>query len=68
MIIAQLNINIAVPHGGVLVGGKKTIAGLHPSNSHCSLSWLTGHQDWLLVRLLWDRNLLQNKGKYALTE
>lgn len=50
----------------MLVGGKKTIAGLHPSNSHCSLSWLTGHQDWLLVRLLWYRNLLQKREKICL--
>lgn len=50
-----------VPHGGVLVGGEQAVAGLHASNSHCPLSRLTGHKHWLLVRLLWHRNLLQGE-------
>ncbi len=50
-----------VPHGGVLVRGEQAVAGLHASNSHCPLAWLTGHKHWLLVRLLWHRNLLQKK-------
>lgn len=51
--------SMIVPHGGVLVGGEQAVAGLHASNSHCPLSWLAGHKHWLLVRLLWHRNLLQ---------
>lgn len=62
----KLNVNMCgakpVPHGGVLVRGEQAVAGLHASHSHrCSLSWLTGHKHWLLVRLLWHRNLLQKK-------
>lgn len=53
-----------VPHGGVLVRREQTVAGLHASNSHCPLSWLTGHKHRLLVRLLWHRNLLQKKNRY----
>lgn len=57
----QCPINTIVPHGGVLVRGEKAVAGLHASNSHCPLSWLAGHKHWLLVRLLWHRNLLEKK-------
>lgn len=46
-------------HGGVLVRGEQAIARLHASNSHCSLSRLAGHKHWLLVRLLWHRNLIR---------
>lgn len=42
----------------MLVGGQQAVAGLHASNRHCPLSWLTGHKHWLLVRLLWHGNLL----------
>ena len=55
--------SVMVPHGGVLVGGEEAVAGLHASDSHCPLSWLAGHKHWLLVRLLWHRNLLQNEKK-----
>lgn len=55
--------SVMVPHGGVLVGWEEAVAGLHASDSHCPLSWLAGHKHWLLVRLLWHRNLLQNEKK-----
>lgn len=42
----------------MLVGGEQAVAGLHASDSHCPLSRLAGHEHWLLVRLLRNRNLL----------
>lgn len=49
----------SIPHGGVLVRRQQAVAGLHASDSHCPLPRLAGHKHWLLVRLLWNRNLLQ---------
>lgn len=66
IIIAAISIYLMVmglPHGGVVVGGEQAVAGLHARHSHCPLSWLAGHKHRLLVRLLRNRNLQNDKGR-----